>query len=144
MASQGFDFWQDHSVRFLEMAFRMDRRGRIDSPDGYGKRTGVCGDTVEFFLVVDRGVIKSVMFDTDGCVDTNACANTAAIMAEGKTIENAWDIAPEDIIAYLETIQEEHYHCAELAAGALYLALQNCRETMRDPWKKAYRKRLAC
>jgi nitrogen fixation NifU-like protein len=32
------DFWQDHSLTFLEMAFRTDRRERLDKPDGYGKK----------------------------------------------------------------------------------------------------------
>ena len=47
-----FDFWQNHSLHYLEMAFRSDKRETIDHPDGYGKRTGQCGDTVEIFLTV--------------------------------------------------------------------------------------------
>jgi nitrogen fixation NifU-like protein len=50
MTGKDFDFWQDNSLHFLEMAFRYDRRERIQYPDGYGKRTGECGDTVEMFL----------------------------------------------------------------------------------------------
>jgi nitrogen fixation NifU-like protein len=34
------------------MAFRHDRREAIEHPDGYGKRTGDCGDTVEMFLTI--------------------------------------------------------------------------------------------
>jgi nitrogen fixation NifU-like protein len=44
-------------------------------------------------------------------------------MATGKTIEAAWEIKPEDVIQFLETLPEDHFHCAELAAGAFYLAL---------------------
>jgi nitrogen fixation NifU-like protein len=47
MEQKKFDFWQDHSRRYREMAFRQDRRNIIEQPDGYGKRTGECGDTVE-------------------------------------------------------------------------------------------------
>jgi hypothetical protein len=52
MAKNSFDFFQDHSLRNLEMALRSDHQALIKSPDGYGKRTGVCGDTVEFYLQV--------------------------------------------------------------------------------------------
>jgi hypothetical protein len=40
-------------LTFLEMAFRTDRRERLEKPDGYGKKTGNCGDTVEFFINLD-------------------------------------------------------------------------------------------
>lgn len=141
METETFNFWQDHSTRYLEMAFRTDRRERLKHADAYGKRTGDCGDTVEFFLMVDRGIIQSVTFDTDGCINTNACANTVALYAEGRRIEKAWEIMPEDIVAYLQTLPQEQHHCAELAVGALYLALSNYRETLRDPWKKVYSRR---
>jgi hypothetical protein len=48
MSSEVFDFFQDHSHQFLEMALSRDKIGKMNSPDGYGKRTGNCGDTVEF------------------------------------------------------------------------------------------------
>ena len=120
-----FDFWQDHSRQYLEMAFNADRRERLQNPDGHGKRTGECGDTVEMFLTFRADQIQSVSFDTDGCLDTNACANTVALLAEGKELADAWEITPEDVIAYLETLPREKNHCAELAVGAFYLALAN-------------------
>ncbi len=117
------------------MAFRTDRRENIERPDGYGKHTGECGDTVEMFLTVRGDRITLVSFDTDGCVSTNACANTIAELSEGKSIDEAWEITPEDIIYYLETLPEENYHCAELAVGAFYLALANYKDLKRNPYK---------
>ena len=67
-----------------------------------------------------------------------ACANTVAEMAEGREVDDAWDITPDDVIAYLETQPPGNAHCAELAAGALHLALVNYRELKRQPWKKLY------
>ena len=52
MGFNKFGFWQEHSLHYLEMAFRSDRREVIEHPDGYGKRTGDCGDTVEMFLSI--------------------------------------------------------------------------------------------
>ncbi len=129
----------EHSIRFLEMAFRTDRRGAVERADGYGKRTGDCGDTVEIYLKINDGKIKSVSFELDGCLNTSACANAVAELATGKTIDEAWEITPEFVAEYLETLPEDHFHCAELAVGAFYLALENYRECERSPWKKLYR-----
>jgi nitrogen fixation protein NifU and related proteins len=134
-----FNFWQNHSLHYLEMAFRSDKRETIDHPDGYGKRTGQCGDTVEMFLTVRNKKIASVSFQTDGCINTHACSNTLAFLAEGITIAQAWEITPEDVIDYLGTLPAEETHCAEVAVGALYLALADLRELEHSPWKKAYR-----
>ena len=141
MNENKFDFWHDHSLHYLEMAFRHDRRERLQNPDGYGKRTGECGDTVEMFLHIKSGRIQSVSFDIDGCINTNACANTVSHLSEGKTIEEAWQITPEDVIEFLETLPKENYHCAELVVGAFYLALENYREHQQDSWKKPYQQR---
>jgi nitrogen fixation NifU-like protein len=132
------DFWDKHSDRYLEMAFRTDRCEIISQPDGYGKNTGECGDTIEMFLTLDTDRIKWVAFDTDGCINTRACANTVAEMVEKKTLEAAWKVTAEDVIAYLETLPEDSHHCAELAVGALYRALTNARMNRRDSWKKLY------
>ena len=141
MDPEKFDFWQDHSLRFLQMAFRTDRREVIKQPDGFGKRTGDCGDTVEMYLCVQNNRLQSVSFQTNGCLSTNACANTVAELAQGKKLEEAWQITPEDVVYYLETLPQENTHCAELAVGAFYLALRNYQELIRDSWKKLYPER---
>jgi nitrogen fixation protein NifU and related proteins len=138
MEHKKFDFWQHHSQHYLEMAFRSDRREIIRQPDGYGKRVGECGDTVEIYLSIRADRIQRVSFQTDGCMNTSACANTVAELAEGRKVDDAWDITPDDVIAYLETLPPANTHCAELAAGALYLALVNYKELKRRPWKKLY------
>ncbi len=123
MTEKEFNFWQDHSLRFLEMALNWDRREIVENPDALGQTTGQCGDTVTMYLTLQGNRITWVSFDTDGCMNTNACGNTVARLVEGKTVDEAWDITPQDVIAYLETLAPENHHCAELAVGALYLAL---------------------
>lgn len=119
------EFWQKHSIKFLEMAFDHKRHEKIFRPDGHGKNKGSCGDTVEIFLTGYRNTIQHVSLIIDGCINTNACANTVAQFVEGKTVEEAWDITPEQVIDYLETLPEGSAHCAELAVGALFLALSD-------------------
>ena len=66
-------------------------------------------------------------FDIRGCRNTHASANAVAVLAEGEKIEDAWEITPETVIGFLETLPDDHFHCAELAVGAFYLALADCR-----------------
>lgn len=133
------DFWQNHSVKFLEMVFRAGKREILKNPDGYGKSfRGECGDTIEIFLTLREGKIAWASFETNGCLFTLASANAAVHLAEGKTLTEAWEIDPEDIVDYLETLPRAEKHCAELAVQALQNALLNARENERDPWKRLY------
>lgn len=129
----------EHTIHFLEMAFRTDKQGRPPHPDGCGKKTGDCGDSVEMFLTVKDECIDAVSFHLDGCMNTNACANTVALLAEGKTLDEAWEISVDQVVDCLQSLPEDHIHCAELAVGTFYLALADCRKIGRAPWKKAYR-----
>ena len=138
METNNFDFWQEHSLHFVEMALRNDRRGVMERPHGCGKRIGECGDTIEMYLTIEKGCICSVLYETSGCMNTNACANTVAELAVGRKINDAWKITPDDVVTFLETLPAENYHCAELAVGAFYLALSDLQQLQRDPWKKFY------
>jgi len=138
MEKKQFNFWRDHSANYLKMAFYTNRLERIKNPGAYGKNTGKCGDTVEMCLSIRSKRIQSVYFNIEGCINTNACCNTVAYLAEGKSVEEVWGITAENVIDYLETLPPENYHCAELAVGALYQALSNYQENLRDSWKKFY------
>lgn len=139
MSADPLEFIEHHSPEFIEMASDYHRMERLAHPDGYGKRTGDCGDTVEMFLTIrDDGVIETVSIQVDGCLNTVATANTVAFMSEGKTVEEAWDITPEKVADYLKTLEEDHFHCAELAVGAFCLALVNHRDMKQNSWKKSY------
>lgn len=133
------DFWQDHSLTFLEMAFRSDRRERTEKADGYGKKTGDCGDTVEFFMNLENDTIGTLSYDINGCLNTNACCNAVVSLVAGKAVDAAWEITPKQVADFLESLPSDHFHCAELVVGTLYLALANARENRRAPWKKMYR-----
>ena len=131
---------QEHSERFIDMASRTNRLGILKSPDGYGKRTGDCGDTIELYLSVHASRIQKVSFQIQGCMNTNACANTLAYLVEGRSVADSWQLTPENLIDYLETLPPDHTHCAELVVGAFYHALQEYSRTRRDDWQKAYPK----
>lgn len=131
---------QEHSERFIDMASRTDRLGILQNPDGYGKRIGDCGDTIELYLSVHGGRIQMVCFQIQGCLNTNACANTLAYLVEGRSLADSWQITPENLINYLETLPPDHSHCAELVVGAFYHALQDYSATRQESWQKSYPK----
>ncbi len=68
---------------------------------GYGKKTGKCGDTIEFYVTEENGILKTVSYKIDGCAYTESCACTTALLAEGKSVEQAWEITPDNIFNYL-------------------------------------------
>jgi nitrogen fixation NifU-like protein len=140
MTNSTEDLWNRHSLSFLEMAFRNDHCERLPRPDGYGIKTGDCGDTIEFFLIFEQGRIHQMAYATNGCLNTNACANAVIELARGRSLEAAWGITPEIVAGFLQSLPENHFHCAELAVGALYLALSDAGQGQRHPWKKLYRK----
>ncbi len=127
-----FDFWQDHSEQFLVMANLYERSKVMDNPDGVGRKTGDCGDTVTIYLAVEHGIVAQLTYQLQGCINTNACANALAVMVEGKPVEHCWNVTPNDVIDFLQTLPKDHHHCAELAVGTLYLALADWEKSERE------------
>lgn len=128
MERSGLEFWERHSLNFLEMAFETHKRETLEKPDGYGKIARECGDTVEIFLVLENDRIRSASFETNGCLYAVACANAVVHLAEGKSLREAQGLAPEHVMDYLGTLPENEAHCAELAVEALRMALKSTRE----------------
>jgi nitrogen fixation NifU-like protein len=131
----------EHSPRFQEMVSRVERYGVLERPDGYGKRTGDCGDTIEMYLSVRGGQIQMVTFRVEGCANTVACGNTVSVLMEGRSLTDAWRLTPDNVVTYLESLPPDHFHCAELAVGAFYKALANFNRKEKEAWKKAYPQR---
>lgn len=119
------DFFEKHSDRFLEMAFSSARSERVLNPDGYGKSSRDCGDTVEIFLSLSGEQLEFVSYQVDGCMYTNACAAALSHLVEGKSPEEASGIKPEALISFLESLPKEENHCAEHVVGAFQEALQD-------------------
>ncbi len=134
-----YNFLQEHSDRFLKAALRSDRHEVVYQADGYGEHSIDCGDTLKIYLMISQASIQSISYTTNGCLNTNACANAVADLAHGRSLTDAWRITAKDIIDYLETLPPKHFHCADLAVGALRNALADARDFRRSPWKKNYR-----
>jgi nitrogen fixation NifU-like protein len=89
-------------------------------------------------LKLEGRTIDRVAFQVQGCMNTVASANAVAELIEGQSIDTAWELTPEKVIEFLETLPQGHHHCAELAVGALYRALADARGKQQQPWRKMY------
>lgn len=130
--------YSEHSENFQKMVSRVERYGELEKPDGYGSRTGDCGDTIEMFLSVRGSQIQMVTFKVNGCANTVACGNTVSYLMEGRTTAEGWHLKPENVADYLQTLPADHFHCAELAVGAFFKALADFNKKEKEQWKKAY------
>jgi nitrogen fixation NifU-like protein len=99
--------------------------GAMDNPDGYGRVTGSCGDTMQIFLKFEKNKVKEAIFLTDGCGSSMVCGSFAAELALGKTPDELIEISGETILKILGSFPEENQHCAFLAADTLQAALHD-------------------
>ena len=100
--------------------------GRMDSPTGYGRLTGNCGDTMEIFLRFEGEIVSDASYITDGCGCSAVCASVACELAIGKGPEKVADVTGEMILEVLGGLPEDNVHCAFLAAETLQAATDNC------------------
>jgi nitrogen fixation NifU-like protein len=99
--------------------------GVLPNPEGYGRITGTCGDTMEIFLRFEDGRVKNATFQTSGCGPSLVCGSFAAEMAHGKSPDEVAEITGEMILDILGSLPEEKRHCAFLAAETLREALKD-------------------
>jgi len=99
--------------------------GQMSDPDASAILTGPCGDTIEFYLTMEKGSIKAMMFLTDGCGPSIACGSMLTKMVKGKKIDEARAITKEDLLIALGGLPDESKHCAKLAVDTLQKALKN-------------------
>jgi nitrogen fixation NifU-like protein len=114
--------------------------GEMENPQGYGKVTGTCGDTVKIFLTIHNDKIMDARFITDGCATTIAAGSMACELVTGKTFREAFKITKEVILEKLGGLPEESLHCALLASDTLRAALTDYLGSRNEPWRSLYKK----
>jgi len=115
---------EGYSEKFKNEFLRPENIGKIKDSDSYVSITGVCGDTLDIYLVVREGKISDIRFMTDGCGASIACASYVTRTAKGRSLEEVLRIKPEDVDKYFEGLPEEHKHCAKLAVITLTAAIE--------------------
>ena len=116
-----------YSAKVIEEAHNPSNVGRMPEPDAYGIVHGWCGDTMEIYLRLNGERVQEATFMTDGCGPSAACGSMLTTMTQGISLEEAGQIAPEDLITALDGLPAESTHCAELAVSTLRAALASRR-----------------
>jgi len=80
--------------------------GRMNAPTAGAVLRGICGDEIEFYLIITDGAIEDVRYYTEGCEPTRRCAQAVARIIDGDP-----------------SLSQDGRHCAILAVSTLYRAL---------------------
>jgi flavin reductase (DIM6/NTAB) family NADH-FMN oxidoreductase RutF/NifU-like protein involved in Fe-S cluster formation len=114
--------------------------GPLKGANGNARILGPCGDTMEFWVYIEDGVIHEATYTTDGCYHSVKCGMTAAAMAQGTSIEVAEKFTQADVLAVAGDIADESSHCGLLAANTLKAAIADWKKrnhaTLRSGQKK--------
>ncbi len=116
---------QAYSKEVLALAKNPKHFGRMNDPSASAYLKGICGDDMEFYLIIKNKIIENAQFYTQtGCEATKACGSTAAQFVIGKSVDDAMDISPKKILEALNYgLPENHRHCSILAVSTFYKAL---------------------
>ena len=115
-----------YSARVIDHARNPRNLGRMERAEASAVVKGWCGDTMELYLRLGPGGrIEAAAFMTDGCGSTLACGSMLTVILQGKSIEEALRVSPQELIAALGGLPADSAHCAELAVKTLRAALAN-------------------
>jgi len=112
-----------YSQKTIEYFIKPKNLGRMNDPHAAAEVKGLCGDIMEFYLLLKDNRISEILFFTDGCGPTIACGSVVTEIAKGKSIKKALKISPADVVDKLGGLPEESIHCAILAVITLYQAI---------------------
>lgn len=97
--------------------------GRMNDPTAAASIKGICGDEMEFYLVIQDDQIKDIRYYTHGCGNTRSCGHAIARRAKGCSVNDALSNSAGELIRSGECKPAEGRHCAILAVTTLYRAI---------------------
>jgi nitrogen fixation NifU-like protein len=110
---------QDLGKPFFEHMNNPRNVGTLTGPDGESRMVGLCGDVVTVRIRVNGDRIKKIRVIPEGCAYTLVCASAMSGLAEGRSLDEALALEPEEVAEVLGGLPEDHMHCARLAVNAL-------------------------
>ncbi|MBW6463532.1 MAG: iron-sulfur cluster assembly scaffold protein [Firmicutes bacterium] len=88
-----------------------DGIGTIGDPD--------CGDFIRIYIRVKNNRISEIVFEACGCPASIATTSVLTVLAEDKTLDQAFSISEMDIVRALGGLPDPKIHCSNLGAAAL-------------------------
>jgi nitrogen fixation NifU-like protein len=84
-----------------------------------------CGDQMLILIRVKDDVITDVRWKTYGCASAIASTSILSEAIKGMTIQDAYRIKPDDIVARLDGLPTNKIHCSVLGDKALRAAIDD-------------------
>jgi nitrogen fixation NifU-like protein len=117
---------REYSPNALDLIARQPNYGVMQDANARGSSTDDTGKSITFFLKVNaNSVIEKATYTTTGCNPALACGSLVTLLVKGKTIEQSMIIDTVVISQALGKLPKEHWHYIDLAARALYEALNS-------------------
>ena len=107
----------------IKLAQNPPHYSRMHDFTHYACLKGPCGDSMEFYLKITKGIIEKVSFYTEGCISTRACGSIAARYVSGKDVKDALAISPKMILDELIGLPGHFSHCAILSVTIILRAI---------------------
>lgn len=109
-----------------ETALRGEYRGKPETCMGTGAcEDPSCKDVLTYYFSAERELITSISYTITetSCFPSKACAETAAALARGRPVMEAYTIDSSTIAKALGGLEPEYIHCAMMAELALKRAV---------------------
>jgi len=116
------------SLKAQQIVVQSKNRNSFQNPDAQARIRGCCGDSMQIELLLSGDKIRGAAFDTDGCAASIACGSIITQLLIGKTLAEASQITPQDVITALDGLPTDHLHCASLAVNTLRAAIKTYSE----------------
>lgn len=115
----------------VEKEFRNPKNfGDMKNPDGVGKvGNPLCGDIMHLYIKVNKKkgkeILSDIKFKAFGCAAAIASSSRITQIAKGKEISKVKKITTSEITNSLKGLPPIKLHCADMAAKALKLAIED-------------------
>jgi nitrogen fixation NifU-like protein len=101
--------------------------GKLVESNGYAEFNPSCGDAVVIYLLFENNFVRSMYFESKGCVLSKAVASRLARFVENKEIEYLKEIDPQQLLRTLTELElgPNRARCGLMAIYALKKGLQD-------------------
>jgi nitrogen fixation NifU-like protein len=131
----------DYSEKVIKHFLNPKNMGKIENPDGLGVAGNIaCGDEMTICIKIkktdgddrENDIIDDIKFETLGCAAAIATSSMITELAKGKTIREAKQVSRKDVAEELGGLPPIKMHCSNMAADALYKAIDNYLEKEKN------------
>lgn len=115
-----------YSAQLLDHFEHPRNPGTLSKPDVSVKvENPACGDVLELSARIEGGKIIEIRFRAKGCVPAMACGSALTELVQGRSVEDANQLRPEDVVAAVGGLPEASGHASHLAIDALKQLLRS-------------------